>query len=86
MREESSFGGDFMQLTALCLKRDKTSLISSESVLSQRHRTSRNVIHFLVRITVNDTRHIQIRSHKEPLVSSQSAEAAGCIAHYRSSV
>ena len=86
MRGESSFGGDLMQLTALYLKREKTSLMSSESVLSQRDRTSRNVIHFLVRTTLDHVRHVQIRSHKEPLISSQSAEADGCIACYRSSV
>ena len=86
MLGESSFGGDFMQLTALYVKRDKTPLISSESVLSQRHRTSCNLIHILVRTTLDDIRRLQIRSHEEPLISSQSAEADECIACYRSSV
>ena len=42
MREESNFGRDLVQLAALYLERDETPLISSESVLSQRHRSSRS--------------------------------------------
>lgn len=72
MREESSFGGDLLQLTALYLERDKTPLISSESVLSQRHRSSCNLIHVLVRTTLDDIRLVQSRSHKELLISGPS--------------
>ena len=75
MREESSFGGDLVKLTAPYLERDQTPLISPESVLSQRHRTSRNLIHFWSGLQLDDIRHVQIRSHEEPLISSQSAEA-----------
>ena len=42
MREESNCGRDLVQLTALYLERDETPLISSEFMLSQRHRSSRN--------------------------------------------
>ena len=83
MREESSFGGDLSQLITLYLERDKTPLISSESVLSQRHRSSCNLIHVLVRTTLDDIRPVQSRSHKELLISVQVAEADVCIARYR---
>ena len=81
-----SFGGDLVQLTALNLERDKTPLISSESVLSQSHRSSCNLIPVLVRTTLDDIRQVQSRSHKERLISAQFAEADVCIALDRISV
>ena len=86
MREESSFGGDLLQLTALYLERDKTPLISSQSVLSQLHRSSCYLIHVLVRTTLDGIRLVQSRSHKELLIFAQVAEADVCIARYRISV